>query len=54
MMEDEHDRDVVVLEADDKAVKKFRSQYGDVLSANDLDNLEEVWSDMPNTLFTGN
>lgn len=33
MMEDEHGRDVVVLEANDKAVKKFHSQYGDVLSA---------------------
>lgn len=50
MMEDEHGRwDAVVLEANDKAVKKFHSQYGDVLSANDLDNLEEVWSDMPNS-----
>ncbi|AFR93096.1 hypothetical protein CNAG_06703 [Cryptococcus neoformans var. grubii H99] len=52
MMMDEAGRNVVVLEANDKAVKKFHSQYGDALSANDLDNLEEVWSDMPNTLFT--
>ncbi|OXL10188.1 hypothetical protein C348_01476 [Cryptococcus neoformans Gb118] len=52
MMEDEAGGNVVVLEANDEAVKKFHSQYGDTLSANDLDNLEEVWSDMPNTLFT--
>ncbi|OXH48179.1 hypothetical protein J003_04729 [Cryptococcus neoformans] len=52
MMEDEAGGNVVVLEANDKAVKKFHSQYGDALSANGLDNLEEVWSDMPNTLFT--
>nr|KIR83388.1 hypothetical protein I308_06280 [Cryptococcus tetragattii IND107] len=54
MMENEAGRNVVVLEANDEAVKKFHSQYGDTLSANDLDNLEEVWSDMPNTLFTEN
>lgn len=54
MMENEAGRNVVVLEANDAAVKKFHSQYGDTLSANDLDNLEEVWSDMPNTLFTEN
>ncbi|KAE8542961.1 hypothetical protein D1P53_001026 [Cryptococcus gattii VGV] len=54
MMEDEAGRNVVVLEANDEAVKKFHSQYGDTLSANDLDNLEEVWRDMPNTLFTEN
>nr|KIR84431.1 hypothetical protein I308_05448 [Cryptococcus tetragattii IND107] len=52
MMEDEAGRNVVVLEANDAAVKKFHSQYGDALSADDLDNLEEVWNDMPNTLFT--
>ncbi|OWZ60560.1 hypothetical protein AYX15_07100, partial [Cryptococcus neoformans] len=49
MMMDEAGRNVVVLEANDKAMKKFHFQYGDALSANDLDNLEEVWSDMPNT-----
>lgn len=53
-MEDEAGRDIVVLEANDKAVKAFESRYGDVLSANDLDNLEEVWSGMPNTLFAEN
>ncbi|EAL21892.1 hypothetical protein CNBC0330 [Cryptococcus deneoformans B-3501A] len=50
MMEDEHGRDVVVLEANDKAVKKFHSQYGDVLSAKTWITLKsdiDFFSDLP-------
>lgn len=49
MMEDETGRDVVALEANDEAVKEFHSQYGDVLSANDLDNLKRSRAILPNT-----